>query len=246
MDVTITKPMGQLNWIGQSNVLTCSQTSGKRTYLGTFHNDVTSVNNHVASDMGESDIISNILTLELDAWDDPLTSSQSLTKLLSETDRQHGSHKIPSLGKVQNSNQSRFSFARQEDLPNQMPDLEHSFSKIRHTPSKYSLPQDFLEDKGQNILPSSSYAESSNISSRRPLTSSNKLPGCITVSRARISTPPGFVVPSRDPPPGFSSHERVGLAVDNSSANHLLQTHSLSGKSDATTIHWKLWQPCGY
>uniref|UniRef100_A0A5B7AMI5 CCR4-NOT transcription complex subunit 4 n=1 Tax=Davidia involucrata TaxID=16924 RepID=A0A5B7AMI5_DAVIN len=202
---------------------------GKGTYLGRFDNDVASADNHSASDMGESHIISNILSMDLDAWDEPLTSSHSLAKLMSETDRQHGSHKIPSSGKVQNSNQSRFSFARQDDLPNQIPDLEHFQSKIRHVPSKYAFPQEFMKDKDpsmdkcQNFLSSSSYAESDNISSSRPLSSSNMM----AVSRARFSTPPGFAVSSRAPPPGFS-HYRVDLAADSSSANHLLQTTSLS------------------
>lgn len=34
------------------------------------------------------------------------------------------------------------------------------------------------------------------------------------VSRAPISAPPGFSVPSRAPPPGFASHERVDQAFD--------------------------------
>lgn len=34
------------------------------------------------------------------------------------------------------------------------------------------------------------------------------------VSRAQISAPPGFSVPSRAPPPGFSSNERVDQAFD--------------------------------
>lgn len=34
------------------------------------------------------------------------------------------------------------------------------------------------------------------------------------VSRAQISAPPGFSVPSRAPPPGFTSHERVDQDFD--------------------------------
>ena len=34
------------------------------------------------------------------------------------------------------------------------------------------------------------------------------------VARAQISAPPGFSVPSRAPPPGFASHERLDQSFD--------------------------------
>jgi len=41
------------------------------------------------------------------------------------------------------------------------------------------------------------------------------------VSRAQITAPPGFSVPSRAPPPGFSSHERLEQAFDSVSGSLL-------------------------
>ncbi|KAK9291149.1 hypothetical protein L1049_009337 [Liquidambar formosana] len=173
--------------------------------------------------MGESNIISNIMSMDLDAWDDPLSFPHSLVKLLSETDGQHGSLKIPSLWKVQSSNQSRFSFARQEDFENQ------------HVPSKYSAPHGFMENKNpcvdecQNMFSPSSFAGPDNFPDSHSVTSSNQL--CAT--RAHISTPPGFSVPRREPPPGFSLHGAY-QAVNHSSVNHLLQT-SLSPEGQFQT-----------
>ncbi|KAF2289981.1 hypothetical protein GH714_039412 [Hevea brasiliensis] len=64
--------------------------------------------------------------MDFDAWEDTLTSPQSLVKLLAETDRQHNSLRIPSLRRVKDSNQSRFSFARQDDFFNQESNFGHS------------------------------------------------------------------------------------------------------------------------
>lgn len=106
-------------------------------------------------DMAESSIISNILSLELDTWED------SLVKLLGESDEQCSSFKAPTLRKVQDKNQSRFSFARQEFL-NEASDLEQSFGVTGHAPCKYFASRglvgnkDTLSGKDREVLPSSS------------------------------------------------------------------------------------------
>jgi hypothetical protein len=38
------------------------------------------------------------------------------------------------------------------------------------------------------------------------------------ISRAQVSAPPGFSIPSRLPPPGFSSHERSEQTFDSLSS----------------------------
>ncbi|CAK9170194.1 unnamed protein product [Ilex paraguariensis] len=45
--------------------------------------------------------------------------------------------------------------------------------------------------------------------------------------RAQISAPPGFSVPSRAPPPGFTSHERMEHTFGTLSGNDMLNTSSL-------------------
>ncbi|PIN21802.1 MOT2 transcription factor [Handroanthus impetiginosus] len=47
------------------------------------------------------------------------------------------------------------------------------------------------------------------------------------VSRAQSLGPPGFLVPSRDPPPGFSTHERTGCLARPSSDSRLFNTSSI-------------------
>ena len=68
----------------------------------------------LADEMGESSIISNILSMDFDLWDEALPSPQNLVKLPGETDKQFGPLGAMNMKKVQNSNQSRFSFAREE------------------------------------------------------------------------------------------------------------------------------------
>lgn len=81
-----------------------------------------------ATDMGESSIISNILSLDFDSWDESVTSPQNLAKLLGETDRRQGSFGAPGSWKTQNSSQSRFSFAREEEVMNHMSCSEQSIN----------------------------------------------------------------------------------------------------------------------
>ncbi|KAG5047116.1 hypothetical protein JHK86_016522 [Glycine max] len=66
----------------------------------------TCVDNMVALDMGENNIISDILSLELDAWEG------SLVNLLGKRDELYRSFKAATLQKFQDKNQSRLSFVR--------------------------------------------------------------------------------------------------------------------------------------
>ncbi|KAL1558099.1 RING-type E3 ubiquitin transferase [Salvia divinorum] len=198
----------------------------KRSILGRYDDELCT---H-SSDMGESSIISNILSLDFDPWDESLTSPQNFAKLLGENDKQSSSG-VPGSWKNHTSNQSRFSFAREEEEPksytsgfrqsgdyftrssNQL-SFGHEFSNsnsLQHEKldSRYGFP-------GFNGLESEIFAgnhshSSSNINS---------------VSRSNVSAPPGFPVPSRTPPPGFASHDRTDQNVD-CSGNHLVDSSSL-------------------
>ncbi|KAJ6309791.1 hypothetical protein OIU76_014681 [Salix suchowensis] len=192
-----------------------------------------------ALDVGESSIISNILSLDLDAWDDTLTSPQNLAMLLSETDKQPSSLKMSSNWKVQNNNnQSRFSFARQEELRSQTLDVSPSHNVFGKLPKNYTSNQDFGENRNSyfeklgigNSFSSSNFEEPENFTSSPSTFSSNRPP----ISRTQISAPPGFSVPSRAPPPGFSSHERMEQSFDIISGNHLLDSSSFLRNSFQT------------
>ncbi|XP_022947300.1 uncharacterized protein LOC111451202 isoform X1 [Cucurbita moschata] len=199
---------------------------GRGRHTGWLSGDILNANSNSFVDNGENNIISNILSMDFNMWDNTLTS-QNLAKLLGETDKQS-----PSSRKVQNNNQSRFSFARQEDSKAQDFRIQPSVDIIGQMQRNQSLRHDFSEngnvhlDKFHNSggFYSNNYDGSVNHSSSHSINSSNKLSA---VSRAQISAPPGFSVPSRVPPPGFSSHDRVDQVSDSLSGNHLLDASSL-------------------
>ncbi|XP_043698562.1 uncharacterized protein LOC122649456 isoform X2 [Telopea speciosissima] len=207
----------------------------KGEFLGRNNNGVVSVEKNAALDMGEDSIISDILSMDFDSSDDSLTLPHNLAKLLNETDKQHRSLKTSRSWKAQNSNQSRFSFARQDDFVNDGSVLEPSFNRIGYMPKNFSVPQDSYEnrdhfyDKLRNGFSSGMFEESDNYFSNHLPVSSNKLP----VPRAQISVPPGFAVPSRAPPPGFSSQERMDQYFEATSGNHLLESSSLRNQYQA-------------
>ncbi|XP_044483585.1 uncharacterized protein LOC123209555 [Mangifera indica] len=204
---------------------------GKGKPLGRIQGD-SDINNAVGR--REKNIISNMLSMDFDAWEDhPLALHPNLAKLLGETDKESSSV-ASSSWKGHNNNQSRFSFARQEENKNQAFDVERPFSVFGQLPKT----QDFTEnglpllDKlgiGDGLY-SSSFEELDNFPSNPSVFSSNKL----SVSRSQISAPPGFSVPSRAPPPGFSFHERVDQHFDALSGNHLLDSSSLLRNSYQT------------
>lgn len=187
--------------------------------LGKHDSMVAPLHSNVASDVGESSIISKILSLDSDAWEDSLTSPYSFAKLLRESNRQPDSLKMPSLFKESDCRQSRFSFARQEEFSNHVSDVEHSLSDIRHSADQYPAPngllknKDIFTDKHRNVFSSSSSMDSDNFLGSHSFISSS-------VSKAPTSVPPGFAVPNRAPPPGFSPHGMMHKPFD-SSASHL-------------------------
>ncbi|XP_039059516.1 uncharacterized protein LOC120203258 [Hibiscus syriacus] len=170
---------------------------------------------------GKNSIISNMLSLDFDTWDESLRSPQNLAKLLGDTDKQQSSPlKFSSPGKALNNNQSRFSFARHEDSKYHPFDIESSCGVFGQMPQNQLSSQDFAESRdlylnkfgSSNGLPPGNFDAYNNFSGSPSVFSSNKL----SVSRARVSAPPGFSVPSRAPPPGFSSNGRVDHSFDTS------------------------------
>lgn len=89
---------------------------------------------HAVDDIGESSIISNILSMDFDSWDDSLGSPQNLARLLGEAENQQGPLGISNSWKVQTSNQSRFSFAREND---EVPKFEPSLSNFSQAPENH-------------------------------------------------------------------------------------------------------------
>ncbi|KAK6942857.1 hypothetical protein RJ641_028234, partial [Dillenia turbinata] len=79
---------------------------------------------YAALDLGENSIISNILALDMDPWEDSMATTQDLITMLGRTDEKQGSHKVLGLRNLHNSKESRFSFAREDEFANPLSDLE--------------------------------------------------------------------------------------------------------------------------
>ncbi|CAI0545333.1 unnamed protein product [Linum tenue] len=201
---------------------------GEGEHLGRLQCDS---NGNATLDAGESSIISNILSLDLDGWDESLTSPQKLAKMLGDTDPQTSSLKMSNSWKGQSNKQSRFSFARQEESRNHAFDVDPSFIGLGQMPRNHSFNPDLLENRNSFLDKhglSNGFSSSNMDESESYLGGTSAFPSSKpSVSRSQISAPPGFSVPNRAPPPGFSSHERVEQTFDSISGNHLFDSSSL-------------------
>ncbi|XP_019443041.1 PREDICTED: uncharacterized protein LOC109347574 isoform X2 [Lupinus angustifolius] len=170
-----------------------------------------------ASDMGENTIISNILSLELDAWED------SLVKLLDESGKPYLPLKSPTLRKVQDKSQSRFSFARQDNLMNDASDLEQSFGIAGNAPKGNFASAGLMGNKDTSagkyphVSPSSNSMLLDKFVGSQPF-----VPSKYSVSTAHSSSPLGFAMSSRVPP-RFSLGR---VDQDNSSVKYLQQQYA--------------------
>ncbi|KAH6814596.1 hypothetical protein C2S51_023614 [Perilla frutescens var. frutescens] len=198
----------------------------KRSQLGRYDGELCTD----AFDIGESSIISNMLSTDFDPWDESLTSPQNLAKLLGENDKQQGSFGVPGSWKNHSSNQSRFSFAREEEPRSQASGFGQSIDYYTKGSNQSSFGHEFSNSNNfqlekldsHNGFPVFNGMESEFFTGNHSHMSSNRL----SVSRPQVSAPPGFSVPSRTPPPGFTSHDRTDQFFDGS-GNHLLDASSL-------------------
>ncbi|KAL3649363.1 hypothetical protein CASFOL_005766 [Castilleja foliolosa] len=175
---------------------------------------------------GESSIISNILSTDFDPWSESSTLPQNLSNLLGETDRRQGSFGAPGSRKTRNGNQSRFLFAREEEPMNQLSNFGQSVDPFekgleQHHPfgNDFSNSNSLQFDRyiGRSGFPSLNAMESETLSGSHSYISSDRLP---------IPAPPGFSMPSRLPPPGFTSHEGTYPILDRFTGNHMFNTSS--------------------
>ncbi|CAA3011577.1 uncharacterized protein LOC111407704 isoform X2 [Olea europaea subsp. europaea] len=204
--------------------------------LGRFEGEVASGGRDAADHIRESRIISNIMSLDFDSWDEPLTSPQNLAKLLGETGKQQGSSGMPSTLKVQSSNQSRFSFARGGEPRRQVSNFEPSVNYVEQ-PFK-QLP--FVHDSTTKNFHLEKFGNSNGFSAFNGVESdifagshSNLSSDKLLVSKPQISAPPGFSVPSRAPPPGFTYYERAEQISGTRSGNHELDASLLRNQYQA-------------
>ncbi|KAG9158198.1 hypothetical protein Leryth_000340 [Lithospermum erythrorhizon] len=198
----------------------------KRRHMESFQS--ASGSRDATEDIGENSIISDILSLDFDPWEQPLATRQNLSQRLRNNDHQQGSF-VSSSRIGHSSSQSRFSFAREEQL-SQSPYPDSSLHYPGNTTENGHFRHDFTNDRSthfdkygmRNDYSFGNAEESDDLSGIYPYRSSEKL----SVSRSQISAPPGFSPSNRAPPPGFAS-ERVEQSFDPFSGNHLLDTSSL-------------------
>ncbi|KAJ8477641.1 hypothetical protein OPV22_021368 [Ensete ventricosum] len=186
---------------------------------------------------GESSIISDILSLDVDPWDDSSNTVDSFASLLGETEKQERSFKLLSSWKSNNSNQSRFSFARQESQGNIVQPIRSEVYAQKFCSSSHDSYESGLRN---GILFNTFEAPNTSIMSN-PVISSDK---AASTSRSKISAPPGFSAPNRVPP-GFSSQDRFYETHEAAlSENHLVgspagnpyQSHIAGNPGDAELI----------
>ncbi|KAG1337974.1 hypothetical protein COCNU_04G002800 [Cocos nucifera] len=207
----------------QSPEMNCSE---ERIKCLRKNDDVATSDKTASVDMGESSIISNILSLDFDPWDDS-SSANSFAKLLAETEKQDRSSKLSSSWRSLSSNQSRFSFARQES---QAGGLEASLRDNGNAQKLCSSLQDSFGDGFQHGFQFNNFEGPNAVFTKNPAISADRL----GVSRAKISAPPGFSAPNRAPPPGFSSQDRFNQSYDSTySDNHLLGGPSVGNQYQA-------------
>ncbi|KAH0777348.1 hypothetical protein KY290_008759 [Solanum tuberosum] len=200
----------------------------KRMHLNRFEGETATADHSTNADRGENNIISNILSMDFDPWNESL-ASQNLVKLLGETDNQQGS-RVSNSRKVQSSNQSRFSFAREEEPMNASTDSRPSLSYIDRSYSHRPLDQDFQNSRSyqldgfgtRNGFSLFNNQESNGFTNNYSHLSSNKQ----SVSRSQMTAPPGFSAPNRAPPPGFA-YEKMEHNFASLSGTHMLDTTSL-------------------
>ncbi|KAI3830106.1 hypothetical protein L1987_04239 [Smallanthus sonchifolius] len=172
-------------------------------------------------DLGENTIISNILSMDFHPWEESLISPQNLANFLGENNKQ-----VLSSRKPQNGNQSRFSFARQDDCTDQGLNYASSLSDFGQGLEYNNNSSIYYDNKRSNSngFSSFSFEESDHFATSY---SENK----IAVSRTHVSAPPGFSGPSRAPPPGFTLNKTSGI--------HNLNTSSILRKSheSAATVN---------
>ncbi|XP_042427109.1 uncharacterized protein LOC122014761 isoform X1 [Zingiber officinale] len=188
--------------------------------------DLTSANSDVYVDeTRESIIISDILSLDFDPWDNSISSSNILAKLLGETQKQDAFNISSSL-KSSSNNQSRFSFARKE---NQSSLLE---SPVRETTGTQRLCSSLNSYKDSFPIGFQFNGSQGPCISKNGENSSDRC-NSSGVVRANMAVPPGFVVTTRAPPPGFSSQNRFNQAYEMASSgeNHY-QSHSVGHSGD--------------
>ncbi|KAI4991467.1 hypothetical protein ZWY2020_039838 [Hordeum vulgare] len=184
-----------------------SEHSGMRNHqhraLDAARNDnIGSFGNAASGNKDEGSIISDILSLEFDPWDESYSTANNFVKMLNESEKNDALFNAPSWKSKGTSNESRFSFARQD---NQRNFQDSSFRNCGSDQNFSLLSQNSHGNSYQNGVAFQSLEEDFSKSNHLAMSDI----ATAGSSRSKISAPPGFAAPARDGsnniPPGFSS-----------------------------------------
>lgn len=204
-----------------------SEHSGMRNHqhraLDAARNDnIGSFGNAASGNKDEGSIISDILSLEFDPWDESYSTANNFVKMLNESEKNDALFNAPSWKSKGTSNESRFSFARQD---NQRNFQDSSFRNCGSDQNFSLLSQNSHGNSYQNGVASQSLEEDFSKSNHLAMSDI----ATAGSSRSKISAPPGFAAPARVPPPGFSSQDGLnpppGFSLGFSSQDMLNHPH---------------------
>uniref|UniRef100_A0A0D9XVY1 RING-type domain-containing protein n=1 Tax=Leersia perrieri TaxID=77586 RepID=A0A0D9XVY1_9ORYZ len=202
----------------------------------------------VSVNKDESSIISDILSLEFDPWDESYSTANNFAKMLSASEKNNVLFDAPSWKTKTSSTESRFSFARQDN--------QGSYSSMRNYRSEQNFSSSSQNSHG-NIHQSGIAFQppEEGFSKSNSLTMLDML--ATGTSKPKVSAPPGFSAPARvppgfssgfssqeglNPPPGFSSHNGPkpppGFSSQGGSNQMSLQQPR---SSHLTNGHWDGW-----
>ncbi|XP_020271498.1 uncharacterized protein LOC109846663, partial [Asparagus officinalis] len=186
--------------------------TGKEVYSSSFDN-ILNMEGTATVDTKEEHIVSKMLSSDFDIWDNSWSSANDFAKLLAQMNKQEGPSKQSTSWKPQNTNQSRFSFARQGNQSNL---VDIAYRDTGFAQQQVPSNQEAYGSCFGNDFPVSNFdhlnASSSTISSDTNA----------GIMRSKISAPPGFSAPNRAPPPGFSSQDRYVQSFSTCSDSQLL------------------------
>ncbi|KAG0468066.1 hypothetical protein HPP92_017394 [Vanilla planifolia] len=189
-------------------------------------NDIDRTEKYAGVPNGENSSFSDILSLNFDPWDDSL-SIDNLSRLLGENGSKEGAIVHPRPLNTLNNNQSRFSFARQD---NQEGLVESSIFSNNHEHGHRIAVKDSFGDDFEKVFMANGFLGNGIVNNS--MTFAAKRPA--GVSLAKVSAPPGFSAPNRAPPPGFSVQNRQDQNFGTASEIHL---HGNSSYGDRYQVY---------
>ncbi|KAL5206425.1 hypothetical protein ABZP36_034634 [Zizania latifolia] len=183
--------------------------------VGAVRNDsIDSFDKAVSVNKDEGSIISDILSLEFDPWDESYSTANSFAKMLSASEKNDVLFNASSWKTKTSSNESRFSFARQDNHESFLDSSMRNYTSEQNFSLQSQNCHGNIHQSGIAFQsPVDDFSRSNSLSMLDMLATGT--------SKSKVSAPPGFSAPARIPPgfsSGFSSHDGLNPPPGFSSA----------------------------